>query len=185
MNRPFDSSIVRGTVVAAVAVLLALNYLYADLARLEQTARREVHAQSDGAPVPPTGLIRSSLLNFDTLAADLVWIRAVLYYGRKRAKRHEPEQLYDYATTVADLDPYFFPVYRWFSHSYLATRYPPSPDDLNRVNSFLERGMKHFPADYRLPRTAGLNYIGYPSDTRSTRQRIRELERAIDYLERA
>lgn len=180
-----QSSAVRAAVVFGAAVLLALNYLFADLGRIEQTARLDLRTEHEAAALPPPDLIRGALLNFDTLGADLVWIHTVLYFGHQRSRRHHPARLDEYASTIADLDPYFFPVYRWFSHSYLSTRYPPPPEALARVNDFLERGMKRFPADYRLPKTAGLNYIGYPTDTRSTRQRLREIDRAIDYLEKA
>jgi len=77
-----------------------------------------------------------------------------------------------------------FDVYLWFSATYLKATHPPTAEDIETVNSFLDRGMEHFPTNYRLPYEAGLNYIGY-SKHRTREQRIRELTRGIEYLQRA
>ena len=179
------SRLLRTTAVTAIGVLLTLNVMFARLQhQTEDTQRRVQTSDESRLRLPSARLLRVVFGGFDPLAADIVWIWSLVYYGEQRSQNHDPRYLEEYARTIAELDPYFHPVYRWFSATYIRTNHPPSHEDIELVNQFLERGMRYFPTDYRLPQTAGLNYIGYSSD-RSPRIRLREIAKAIEYLQRA
>ncbi|GEM_PF-4375108 len=186
MMREYQDSVpTRWITVSAIGILLGLNFLYAELGHRIQNNRRL--AQS-GAEVqwkaPSEGVLRSGLLNFDGLAADLTWIGAVAYLGELKIGGGKPRHLHSYAETIAGLDPRFKPVYNWYATAYLNTHYPPTLQKIRKANAFLDRGMEEFPTDYELPMSAGMNYIGYP-DHLSKKERLVGYQEAIDYLSKA
>ena len=140
----------------------------------------------DASYLPSAEILRALALNYDTSAATLSWIQALIYYGDWRlsphARRSPPRHLEHYARVVADLDPLFFDVYEWFNATYLASRVGPiSAQDISAVNRFLDQGIEHFPDRPEIAQLAGFNYIGYAKKY-EPRQRVQELERAIAYL---
>lgn len=179
------SPLIQSTVVTGLGLLLVLNFMFSHLEHRTHDALRSVYASTESQRrLPSEGALRVLFGGFETLAADVVWIWSLVYYGEKRAQSRNPAYLEDYARTIVALDPYFHPVYRWFSTTYINSHHPPSHEDLERVERFLERGTEYFPDDHRLLKTAGLNYIGYSSD-RPPDVRLEEVERAIELLERA
>lgn len=181
----FRSNPVRRTIITSIGVLLLLNFLHGHLAFRSSVDRQATQLPVDSqVGLPPANLLRSAFLGFDTLATDLAWIWSLAYYGEHRSDAVRPKFLEHNAKTIADLDPYFFEVYEWFSASYIRSRHPPTHEDIEKVNAFLERGMEYFPTNYHLPYDAGLNYVGY-ARFRTDRQRIDELTSAIRYLQRA
>jgi hypothetical protein len=168
----------------AVVVLLLLNYLFAELAFRRAHWRGPLEENRDTPPTLTAPVMRAAFLNYETLAADLSFIGALTYYGERLRTHREPKYLYDRAKRTVRLDDRFYHVYEWFPASYLNSRTLVSTEDIERTNRFLDRGIERFPSRYELPYMAGMNYVGYSADA-SRERRIRELERAIDYLERA
>ncbi len=172
-------------VAASLAGGLLVNYLVAVPSHQTAYAAQQQHLPDETQNrLPSADVLRGVSLNFETLAADVAWIWSLVYYGKHLSGTARPAYLEHSAETIADLDPRFYEVYPWFSAIYIRTQHPPSHEELDTVNNFLERGMEIFPTDYRLPREAGLNYIGYSED-RTDEQRIEELTRGIEYLQRA
>lgn len=138
--------------------------------------------------LPDAAYTSAILLNNKSLAATLVWLQALLYYGSYRlagtSAKAPPKHLRDYAQLAVELDPSFMSPYDWFISTYLATRKDVSFKDLEHINELLDYAIKLHPQDSALPYQAGLNYIGYSAD-RAPAERIKELERGIAYLERA
>lgn len=102
-----------GRAMAAAAVLLVL--LGAALQAARDRVSGAVALPQRNGSVPPGGLVRRAALSFESVFADLYWIRAVQHYGRTRiagggADDHAPlHPLLDAATT---LDPRFDAAYR-------------------------------------------------------------------------
>lgn len=179
----WDSRFVRGTLVGALIVVLVLSFLFSKLSlfrRRAELAEPPPHRQNS---LPSSKLLAGAFLNYRTLAADLIWSRALVYYGDRRSRGGHLDALEEYADTISDLDPYFYDVYRWFADIYLTHEFVRRDDAIEVANAFLERGMKYFPEACDLPHTAALNYIGY-SPGASAERRLRESKRAIEYLER-
>lgn len=88
-------------------------------------------------------LAKRLALGFDTLLADLYWIRAVVYYGSKRrgaeAQRNY-ELLYPLLDLTTSLDPHFRIAYR-FGAIFLAEAYPSGPGRPDLALALLARAM--------------------------------------------
>jgi tetratricopeptide (TPR) repeat protein len=82
-------------------------------------------------------------LGFDDLAADIQWIRAVIYYGgRRRAEtRRTYDQLYPLLDLVTSLDPQFKAAYR-FGSLFLSEPPPGGPGRPDQAIAILERGIE-------------------------------------------
>ena len=185
MQRLSDSYWVTGSMIVGLLLLLILSLLYAQLDLENNVLEQRPHTVAQEYDLPPSSVLKATSLNYRALAADLVWIRALIYFGETwGARRHHPKFLRDYATTVADLDPRFYPVYEWFAATYSNSKYPLTGKDLETINAFLERGMRQYPKDWQLPYSAALNYIGHSAKA-SRERKLREASRAIEYLKRA
>ena len=97
-------------------------------------------------------------LDFDTIAADVYWIRAVIYYGgRHAAARHSYDQLYPLLDLVTSLDPHFMVAYR-FGAIFLADTYP----DL--AVKLLQRGIERDSARWEYMHDIGFVYYWWVKD---------------------
>lgn len=80
---------------------------------------------------------------FDSLAADVYWIRAVIYYGgRRRAEtRRNYDELFPLLDLVTSLDPQFKVAYR-FGALFLSEPPPGGPGRPDQAIALLERGVE-------------------------------------------
>ncbi len=110
--------------------------------------------------VPPGDVIRQIDLGYHTLAADLMFIRANLYYGSHMLTDEQTPWLSSFIDILLQVDPDFKKVYLWGA---LATTYYKREVDfvprelVDRANSILEKGAARFPSDYRFPMRIGFN----------------------------
>lgn len=176
---------IRRILLGALALLAALGFglTKLELESEESQLRARLHHQPE-VTLPSANLLRYGTLNFETFAADLLWIQALQYFGRQSRRNQPPVSLEEFATTIANLDPYFYQIYPWFAATYRGSHFPISVEDVQTMNRFLDRGIDRFPSHWRLPYKAGMNYIGYSQD-RTTKERLREINSAIDYLQKA
>ena len=81
-------------------------------------------------------------LGFDDLAADVYWIRAVIYYGGRRqlTAARNYEQLYPLLDLVTALDPQFKAAYR-FGALFLSEPPPGGPGRSDQAIALLERAI--------------------------------------------
>ena len=87
-------------------------------------------------------------LGFESLVADVYWIRAVVYYGsmRRVADRQRDYTLLDpLLTFVTTLDPKFRVAYR-FGAIFLTEAYPDGPGRPDLAIALLQRGIAANPA---------------------------------------
>lgn len=177
--KPAQTIICVGILITlAGSTLLARTYV--EDAKFQQT----YGPVEDRELAPSARLLEPLALNYRTFAADMVWIRALLYFGEKSAETNKPERLEDYARTIAQLDPRFYDVYKWFAATYLTTRWPITHQDLEKVTDFLMLGINQFPNDAELPYSAAMNYLGYSVD-REPEVRLEEIRDALELLKLA
>lgn len=178
------SPTIRIALIGALFVLLLLNYSFAKLSIEQRHVPLQVSPSEQTYVLPSANVITASFLNYHTFASDLLWMKALVYFGSNQIRNHSVELLPKYTMTASELDPYFYELYKWYPDVYIGAKYPVTEERIEQTNQFLERGMKYFPRDHRLPETAASNYIGY-SSTASAPRRIRESVKAIAYLHRA
>jgi hypothetical protein len=92
-------------------------------------------------------------LGFDSLLADLYWMRTVIYFGRQRlsdgADRNY-DLLYPYLDFVTTLDPRFMTAYR-FGAIFLSEPMPGGPERPDLAIALLERGFQQMPTEWEYP----------------------------------
>lgn len=133
--------------LAVAALVFVASDAASDRAR---AARPEAPAQ--GVSYLPTAeALRVTAMGYDNLAADLLWLRTVSYYGAWRKGDHGLDFFRALTHRVVDLDPLFIEGYR-FGAFVLA-------DDLNSMESayeLVEKGMERMPDEWELPFLLGL-----------------------------
>jgi hypothetical protein len=88
--------------------------------------------------------VKRMALGYDTVLADLYWMRAVVYYGGQRLQTDAPPDyalLYSLLDLVTTLDPRFNIAYR-FGAIFLAETYPSGPGRPDQAIALLERGIE-------------------------------------------
>jgi tetratricopeptide (TPR) repeat protein len=128
--------------------------------------------------VPPGEVLRQIDLGYHSLAADLLFIQANLYYGQHILTDEQLPWLSDYIDILLELDPNFKKAYLWGAmvtiYQKRQTEYIPD-STIVKANRILERGLARFPGDHRFPMRIAFNYYYEMGDA----------ERAIPYFERA
>src|SRR5688572_27770407 len=136
-------------------------------------------------PVGPDSLlyVRSSAtlqrlaLSYDSIVADVYWIRAIQVYGNTRLGRtadRSYDLLYPLLELATTLDPYFDVAYN-FGALFLAEKPPGGPGRPDLALKLLERGVEVQPNDWRLYQATG--FVHYWS--------FRDYAKAADWFDRA
>ena len=121
---------------------------------------------------PPGGVmwIRSGplaqrlALGFDTLAADVYWIRAVVYFGGQRLSEHKRyDQLFPLLDLVTSLDPHFNVAYR-FGAIFLAEPFPGGAGRPDLAMQLLQKGMAADPKRWEYAQDIGFIHYFWTRD---------------------
>jgi hypothetical protein len=111
----------------------------------------------------PAALQRLAL-SYDSILADVYWIRAIQLYGDTRLGRTTDRSfalLYPLLELTTTLDPYFDVAYN-FGALYLAEKPPGGPGRPDLALKLLERGVARQPEDWRLYQATGfVHYWSY------------------------
>lgn len=128
--------------------------------------------------LPPADTLRVMDLGHHEVFADLLFIRANLYYGEHILTDERLPWLRDYVSTIIRLDPDFRQTYLWGAMVLLyqsrEVSYLP-PEQIDQANGILRRGLERFPGDYRFPMRIGYNLY----------YEMGAADEAIPYFERA
>lgn len=111
-------------------------------------------AEAPYAPSP--GAAPYVTLGYRELATDLLWIRALAYFGAD--EQASSDGVRDLVTAMNALDPRFEEVYVWSSLAMQSIAMQIDNDDLLGALVILERGMREFPDRYELALRAGEIY---------------------------
>lgn len=119
--------------------------------------------------------------------ADLIWARALVYYGEEFAAQGDVEHVFDYAEAMLALDPDFRAVYEWVGTAGVYRPADTTAEDVARAAEIMERGAARFPNDGDLAWQVGATLafelpIRYPPHSP---ERDRAQERGAVYLMRA
>lgn len=108
----------------------------------------------------PSGkFMRAVTVGYDNLAADLVWLRAIQYYGEHRLSDLKFEYLGHIFDILTSLDPRFVGAYTFGSLLLVDDAKEPE-----RALSLLDKGMRNNPHDWRIPFIKGFIYYVFIRD---------------------
>jgi hypothetical protein len=109
---------------------------------------------------PPDPVVTEVLALGDrTLAADLIWIEAVQYFGGAEGGKYRHALLAAMLDSVVDFDPDFRYAYVFGGLALTSTL-----AGVDSADALLERGSKRFPDDWRFPYYIGINALIYLED---------------------
>ena len=108
--------------------------------------------------VPSSQVLRWLSLGHPTLAANLLWLRAVQYIGEERAEQRGWDKLYPLVDAVTDLDPRHGYAYQ------VAGVVLGSVGRTKESNAILEKGIRNVPDRYILPYLRAFNAFYYDDD---------------------
>jgi hypothetical protein len=100
--------------------------------------------------LPPSAWLRVFSLGHEEALADLVWMRALIYYGDELAHRGGVTHVFDYGDAIVTLDPHFLAAYRWAGLGALYRTNASAAQDAERAAAFMVRGLRYFPEDPEL-----------------------------------
>jgi tetratricopeptide (TPR) repeat protein len=169
-----------GQIIAASILVLGLSVLYPMQRWIDRTSPRENAAQETLFLSGAT--IKKISFGLEALAADVYWIRAVQYFGRKLIDSDKPlssattkdvrmDLLAPLLNIVVTLDPQHVPAYR-FGAIFLPER------DRQAAIDLVEKGIRENPNEWRLYQD--LAYIYWQTGNNSA-----EKEQAEDYAKAA
>lgn len=143
---------------------------------------------------PPSGTmwIRSGplaqrlALGFDNLAADIYWMRAVVYFGSQRLNKREKsfDQLYPLLDLVTSLDSHFRVAYR-FGAIFLAEPAPGGAGRPDLAVELLQKGLAAHPERWEYAQDIGFTYYWWVRDYTSAAEwftRANEIPGAPEWL---
>ena len=163
MNRRASGLLVPGVGVVALAGAIAL-----------QTARdrsypREAHAGQRLLYVNSGAALRRLALEFDALASDVYWIRALQHFGGERlaaARTRSYDLLYPLLDITTTLDPYFTIAYR-FGAIFLSEEYPGGPGRPDQAIALLRKGIAAQPEKWQYHHDIGFVQYWHLRDFKS------------------
>ena len=106
------------------------------------------------------------MLSFDSLAADVYWIRTIQHYGRDRKSTRKEgrfEQLQPLLDLTTTLDPHFMIAYR-FGAIFLAMPPPHGPGRADHAIALLEKGLKYNPLRWQFAHDVAFIHYWYTGD---------------------
>lgn len=105
--------------------------------------------------VPPPEWLPVFSLGYDEAFADLLWTRALVYFGEEMHQRGALAHVFDYTDAMLALDPDFRAVYEWIGTAGLYRPQAITAEDAQRTIEYLRRGHERFPEDGELAWTLG------------------------------
>jgi hypothetical protein len=111
---------------------------------------------NDSLYLPSGKFIGEMSLGYQQLAADLVWLSAVQYYGDYRLDKHDLSYFEGLIDIIITLDPHFI-----FAYIFGALVVSSDIGSLENGVEILKKGMMHNPGSWKLPFEIGfLYYVG-------------------------
>lgn len=156
--------------LAAFAVAIALQMVRDRTYSREQLQNRAfLYVQSPAA-------LRRIALSFDSLAADVYWIRALQHYGGDRLSadgRQRYQLLYPLLDLTTSLDPHFTIAYR-FGAIFLSEGYPGGPGRPDQAIALLQKGIAAQPTAWAYYHDIAFVHYWQYRDTRAAAEWFRK-----------
>jgi hypothetical protein len=143
--------------MVAAGLISSLLGLLALILNFQKTLdARADHIQStieELAQLPKGEYLKPALLGYDTLGADILWLRTLQVLGKKRNSQEEYEWMYHAIDVITTLDPQY--AYPYYVGGVVLTNIGNRVDLSNRI---LEKGHQNNPAEWNLLFLLGYNH---------------------------
>jgi hypothetical protein len=179
MQRALSMSVVLGLCAAAA--------IGGDYARtLAQRHYAATQTYEDVYYLPPDEALLIASLGYRGALADLIWMKALIYYGEELSHRGDVKNLYRYGDAMLALDPDWKRVYRWIASSALYRTGTVTVADARAAIRYLEVATRRFPDDGELAWDLGANYAYELAPMlEADRDRAAARQKGLEYLEAA
>jgi len=149
-------------------VIIGVAFMQGQLDRIKPSRER---LEEKLIYIPTGRFLRTAALGFDAVLADLLWTRAVVYFGGHFLTDRDYRWLYSLLDATTTLDPKNILAYR-FGGSLLALE----ENDVEKSIAILKKGIRNNPdEDWRLYFLLGFNYFYF----------LEDYAEAAEYLEKA
>jgi hypothetical protein len=133
--------------------------------------------------VPPPQWLPVVSLGWREALADVLWMRALVYFGDEVIAQGALAHVFDYTDAMLVLDPDFRAVYHWIGTAGIYRPQEPSPADVRRAIDVMRRGIDRFPDDGELAWTLGASLaFELPPLLDDERERDEARSEGADYL---
>ena len=140
----------RARAVATLGLLLVALGVLGAARRAAQAHYAATERYEDVYYLPPPRWLKVLSLGYDEALADLVWIRALVYFGTELRHRGAVRHVFRYGEAIVSLDPDFRRVYRWVAMAATYHTGHVTLDQARRAAAFVRRGAERFPDDGQL-----------------------------------
>jgi tetratricopeptide (TPR) repeat protein len=177
----------RARLALAALALLALAAASDGLRASAHERYRSAQRYEDVYYLPPADWLPVLSLGWNEAAADLLWMRALVYFGEEFRHGGGLSHVFNYADAIVALDPQFLAVYRWMGMAALYRPVAITTDDVERAVAFMQRGEELFPEDGELAWNIGAALVfELPGMLDDDVEGIRDArERGLPYLMKA
>ena len=144
MSRPGNPIVAVAAVVVFAAAVAVQVFRDRQFPRQIADTSRVLYVQSGAA-------MDRMAMEFDAVAADVYWIRALQVYGGERLIKTRPRNydlLYPLLDLATTLDPYFTIAYR-FGAIFLSEPVPGGPGRPDQAQALLQKGLKAEPTKWQ------------------------------------
>lgn len=139
---------------SSLLMILLLGWaVVASLQTLEHYRPAEIRAE-ELAFLPKGNVLRVAVLGYRHAAADLIWLKAVQYFGEHKQNVTGYRWAYHTTNVVTDLDPQFVRAY-YAGGTVLGVW----AGLLDESVALLKKGIQHNPQEWRLPYLLGYDYF--------------------------
>jgi hypothetical protein len=146
--------------------------------------RQRFPSEDDMLYLPRASALKPMSLGHHELTADLVFVRALIYFGSQFADKKDYRWLDKYLDTIVALDPYWKTPYRWAGVATMYDGRTITNESVMLSNHFLEMGVERFPNDWELPFMLGCNYL-FELKTDDPAQKREWRRRGAEYVRHA
>jgi hypothetical protein len=148
-----------GARLAAVVLMLAVVTGVWSLRGKAMDHYLSMQAYEDIYYLPPPEWLQVMSLGHRQALADLIWLRALIYFGDEFANKGAVKHVFKYGDSMLALDPDFRRVYRWVGMAGVYTPTGSPREFIEHSIDVLRRGVERFPDDGDLAWDAGATII--------------------------
>ncbi len=142
-------------VTLALLAALALGFALQPLRERSMSHYLSTQTYEDIYYLPPPEWLGVMSLGYRRALADLIWMRALIYFGDEFRHRGVVRHVFNYGDAMLALDPDFKRIYGWLGMASIYTPNKTSDEFLNRGVEMLRRGADRYPEDGQLAWDAG------------------------------